>query len=283
MLDVAIIGAGPAGLSAAINLHLRKKEFIWFGTCNGSDKVEKTEQVYNYPGLGIVSGAQLNAAFRAHAAQLEIAPVQKKVTLILPTETGYSLLAENDIYDAKTVLLATGMKTSKELEGEAQFLGRGVSYCATCDGFFYKEKTIAVLCTAAHFADEVKYLAELAKKVYLYPAYAGCDIALPNVEIVASPFQEVKGGFRAETVLCKDGTVLAVDGLFCLRDSVAPAMLLQGLAMEGACIRADRACATNLPGVFAAGDCIGGPYQIAKAVGEGNVAAHSVVAYLAKK
>jgi thioredoxin reductase (NADPH) len=207
----------------------------------------------------------------------------KMVTLIARTDEGFSLLADNEMYEAKTVLLATGAMTAKGFEGEAEYLGRGVSYCATCDGFLYRGKTIALFLGAPRFEHEAEYLASLAEKVWLFAGYRGCAVRGDNVEILDSPIVKVSGGLRASAVTLRDGREIPVDGLFCLRNAVAPASLLPGLALapDGVHIAVDREMRTNIDGCFAAGDCVGRPYQIAKAVGEGNVAAHAAAEYLA--
>ncbi len=281
MYDAAIIGSGPAGLSAAINLKLHDKDFIWFGSSAMSAKVEKSEKIANYPGLGLVGGAELNKRFAAHAEELGLAPEDRKVTNVMAAGDYYAIMAGNEVYEARGLILAIGAATGKGITGEADFLGRGVSYCATCDGFLYREKTIAVLCMSRAYEHEAAYLAGLAKKVWLFTPYGDSGINLENVECLRSPIKAVSGKMRVEEVELADGSHVPVDGLFCLRDSVAPAVLLPGLLMDGAHIKVDRGCATNLPGCFAAGDCTGRPYQIAKAVGEGNVAAHGLLDFLA--
>ena len=283
MYDVIIIGGGPAGLSAAINLKIRNKEFIWFGADAGSVKVEKSEKIANYPGLGLIRGADLNERFRQHAAELGIAPTDKMVTNISKLKDKYMVLADNEIYEAQAILLATGVVTAKGFDQEADYVGRGVSYCATCDGMFYKGKTIAVFCGDKRYEHEVEYLAGIAEKVYLYPGYKDCQISLPNVERLPSPIKAVAGGLKIGQVRLTDGSEITIDGLFVLRGAIAPTTLLPGLALEGPHIVVDRELATNLPGCYAAGDCTGRPYQIAKAVGEGNIAAHSILDYLAEQ
>lgn len=281
MYDAVIIGSGPAGLSAAINLKLHEKDFIWFGSRDYSDKVEKSEKIANYPGLGLIPGAELNARFDAHAKEMGLEPVDKKVTNVMPADGYLMVLAENEVYETKTLLLATGVLTAKSYEGEDELLGRGVSYCATCDGFLYKGKTIAVFCGAPRYEHEVEYLAGIAEKVYLSAGYPNCGVDLPNVEKIA-PVRSVQGGMKVAQIVLHDGTEIPVDGLFVLRNAVAPGTLVPGLATDGPHIVVDRKQATNVPGVYAAGDCTGRPYQIAKAVGEGNVAAHEMLDYMAK-
>ncbi|MCD8323562.1 MAG: thioredoxin reductase [Clostridiales bacterium] len=212
--------------------------------------------------------------------QMDLSLTDAMVTNILPMDGSFQLLAENEIYEARTLLLAIGAVAAKGFIGEQDFLGRGVSYCATCDGFLYKGNTIAVYCQDTHFEHEAEYLAGLAGKVYLYTPYADCGMDLPNVERLARPIKEVIGGMKMTAIRLTDGTELAADGLFCLRNAVAPTVLLPGLSMDGPHIAVNRRAETNLPGCYAAGDCTGRPYQITKAVGEGNVAAHSILEYL---
>ena len=281
--DCIIIGSGPAGLSAAINLKTYKKNILWFGNANLSEKVEKAELVNNYPGLPGVSGKELSAAFLAHKEVMGLEITDKIVSAIYDMGGYYNVMAENLFYETESIILATGVVTANQYVGEAEYVGRGVSYCATCDGGLYKGKTIAVVTTAKRFEHEVRFLTELAQKVYLFPFYKDCEIAGDNVELVNQAIKEVKGGFRVEELLLADQSALSVDGVFIMRNAIAPTTLLASLQMEDGHIGVNRKMETNLPGVYAIGDCTGKPYQYAKAVGEGNVAAHSVIEYLGEK
>lgn len=283
MYDCAIIGTGPAGLSAAINLKLHNKNFVWFGSKKMSSKVAMAEKVANYPGLPLISGMELAENFQKHVKEMELEITDKMVSQIMAGKRGFTILADNDIYQAKTVLLAMGVVTSKEIPGEKELLGSGVSYCATCDGFLYKGKTIGIVCTDKRFEHEIIYLSELAEKVYLFPSYKDCAIDRENVEIIGQKIAKVNGERKVSSVTLKDETLLPLDGLFCLRSAIAPTTLLPGLAVEAGQIPVDRAMATNISGCYACGDCTGTPYQYAKAVGEGNVAAHSVIRFLSEQ
>lgn len=282
MYDVAVIGAGPAGLSAVLNLKLHNKNVVWFGSRKLSEKVSKSEKIANYPGFDRISGAELNCHFLDQIKGMDLSLTEKMVTNIMEMGGSYMLLADNEVYEAKTLLFAIGAVAAKGVEGEAELLGMGVSYCATCDGFLYKGKTIAVYCGSPRYEHEVEYLAGMAEKVWLYTPYKDCGVTAANVERLPKAMRKVLGGMKVSGIELTDGQTFDVDGVFFLRNAVAPATLLSGLEMDGAHIAVDRMCRTNKEGCFAAGDCTGRPYQIAKAVGEGNVAAHSILEHLAE-
>ncbi len=301
--DTAIIGGGPAGFSAALNLKRRGKEILWFGDKGLGAKVEKAEEIVNYPGMGRVTGSELNRRFTEHMQEMDLVLTEQRVTNILMTEGIYRLLAGEDIYEARTVLLAVGATEAKSFRGEKEYVGRGVSTCATCDGNLYKGKTIAVFCEDPSEEDEVRYLAELADHVYLDmprrkpphkssqkppqkpdqmpPSIQRVMDGMPeNVELLPDPIEGVEGYERVESIVLKDGTHIAVDGVFCLRSAASPEELLPNLSLDGPNIVVGRSMETNLPGCYAAGDCTGMPYQIAVAVGEGNTAAHGILKFL---
>ena len=281
--DSAIIGTGPAGVSAALTLKANDKKFIWIGSKAFSDKVGRAERIANYPGLPMVTGAEMNDTFRRQCEELNISIEDRMVTAIMKFGDHYALTAGNEFYEARTVIFATGVASVGLLPGEAELVGKGVSYCATCDGFLYRNKTIAVICTARRFEHEVAFLAGLAAKVFYFPLYKDPGAFGENVEIRTDRAVKMNAeNGRLSSLTLKSGETVAVDGVFCLRESVSLATLLPGLATEQGHIAVDRSAATNLPGVFAAGDCTGRPYQYVKAAGEGNVAAHSAIEYLAK-
>ena len=281
MYDVAIIGSGPAGISAAINLKVLGKNFIWLSSRAVSKKVGQAPLIKNYPGLPDVTGGELAWTCQNHIDSMNIKICEKVVTGVYDTDGKFTLLAGEDQYEAKTVILCSGAETVKSLENEDDFVGRGISYCATCDGFLYRDKVIAVLCTDKKFDHEVEFLADLAKKAYVFPMYQGYEIKSPKAEIILKNPVAVTGGIKLEKVRYKGGEVQA-DGLFILKGAISPSTLVHGLETDGGRIIVKRDCSTNIAGIFAAGDCTGAPYQYAKAVGEGNVAAHSAVEYLSK-
>ncbi len=281
MFDTAIIGTGPAGISAALTLRSLKKNIILFGPGQLSQKIRVAEQIRNYPGLPSVSGMQMQEAFLQQLQQMEIAITEKTVTGIYNMGTHYSILCDQEMFEVRTVIMATGVEAVKPIPGELEFVGRGVSYCATCDGFLYKGKTIGVLCTTKDLEHEVEYLASLAEKVYLIPLYKNVQVKAQNVQLIQRKPVAIEGGMKAERMVFEDQET-EVDGIFMLKQAVAPSVLLYGLETADGHITVDRECKTNLPGCFAAGDCTGRPYQYVKAAGEGNVAAHSAAEYLAQ-
>ena len=132
--DIAIIGTGPAGISAAINARVRRKSFWLFGSNRLSAKVESSEQIVNYPAVGAVSGAQLNELFREQMKKLEIPIIEERITGVYKMGDYYLIMADRKQYEASAVIIATGVETVRAFPGERELLGRGVSYCATCDG-----------------------------------------------------------------------------------------------------------------------------------------------------
>ena len=281
--DSAVIGTGPAGISAVLNLKIHNKNFIWLGNNNLSDKISKAEKISNYPGFFEATGAELFAAFKGHVEKMGIEVTEKMVNQIYLTENGFALMAGNDFFETKTVILTTGVAAVGTLDGEAGFVGRGISYCATCDGGLYRGKTIAVICSNKRFEHEVKYLSELAEKIYYFPTFRDPSDIAPNVCKMEARAVKIEGGMRVTDVVLSSGEKISVDGVFCLRDAISLGTLLPTLEVDNGHIKVDRKMATNIPGCYAAGDCTGRPYQYTKAVGEGNVAAHSVIEYLSEK
>lgn len=287
MTDCIIIGSGPAGISAALTLKANAKSFLFIGSPDLSEKIEKAESIRNYPGFLGGSGKAFSADLKKQLKDNEIELLDEKVAGVYALKEKFAVMTQSGAtYESKAVILACGVESVKQIDGEEAFTGRGVSYCATCDGFLYKGKTIAVVCTTKRLEHEIGYLADFAQKVYLIPMYKGVEINKENVEIIRKIPKEIRGAKRVEKLVFatppKEGmeAELSVDGVFMLRDSLSPAVLVGGLQMEDGHVVVGRDMSTNLKGCFAAGDCTGRPYQYAKAVGEGNVAAHAVSEYL---
>jgi thioredoxin reductase (NADPH) len=166
------------------------------------------------------------------------------------------------------------------LAGETDFLGRGVSYCATCDGLLFRGKTVAVIADCDDGAEDVHFLAGLCRQVLYLPLYRGDIPARDNLRLIKETPQAIRGS-DGGLILSTDRAAHAVDGIFIFRVSPPPETLLPDLELESEFfVRTDKHLATSIPGVFAAGDCTGRPWQINRAAGEGQAAAVSAVSYL---
>ena len=283
--DIAIIGSGPAGLSAAVNAKIRNKKFIIFGSKDLSGKLVKAHEINNYLGMYGKSGEQMAQAFQEHLDAMGIEITEQKVTNVYPMGTYYSLLTKDGMYEADAVILTTGVNFGKPMAGEKEFLGKGVSYCATCDAMFYRGKTAAVIGFNKKDEEEADFLAQVAEKVYYIPMYQDEVQVADGIEVIRDQIVEIKGdadGQKVESLVLKNQE-LQLDGVFLLRESVAADQLIPGLQMEDNHVLTDRLMKTNLAGCFAAGDIVGKPYQYIKAAGEGNIAALSAVGYLDQK
>ena len=282
--DVAIIGSGPAGLSAAVTLKIRNKKIIIFGSKNLSAKLEKAHEIQNYLGFPAIKGEDLMKNFQNHISSLGIEITEDSITACYSLGDHFSLTSRsNKTYIAKSVILASGVNFGKPYKGEEEFLGRGVSYCATCDAPLYKGKKVVVIAQTSKEEEEAKFLSEVCEKVYYIPLYKGetniSDVA--NIEIIKDEIVSIEGMMKANKLVLKNQEITA-DGFFILRDSVSPKQLVPGLELDENHVKVNRNMETNLKGLFACGDIAGLPYQYIKSAGEGNIAALSAVKYLSK-
>ena len=280
--DCVVIGSGPAGLEAALNLRIRGKSFILFGSADLSRKIRLAPLVQNYLGLPSVSGEGLYQAFSQHLRDMDIEVTSEKVMLVYSMDGYFSLATSHNIYEATCVILATGVFQSSFLEGEREFAGHGVGYCATCDAALYKNKVVAIVGYTDESVREAQFMAGVASKVYFIPQGKFADRPDPPVEIVETKPLKVIGDKRV-SALKLDGKTIETDGIFFLRESIAPDTLVPGIEIENGFIKVDSAMRTSFPGCFAAGDCTGKPHQYIRAAGQGLTAAHSAVEYLDKK
>ncbi len=264
--DILVLGGGPGGISAALTARARGRSVLVLSNDPMASPLAKAKAVDNYPGLTGRSGKELLTAMLEGLAQQSIPVVTGRAQAIMSLGTGFMVSAGQAVYEAKSLILATGMALGKSYPGESEFLGRGVSYCATCDGMLYRGKRVAVVGLSADGAEEVEFLRSI-----------GCEVEYFDRR--RAKVYEIRGD-SAVTALVADGIEYPVEGIFILRDTIASAVLLPGLEERDGHIAADASMRTSLSGVFAAGDCTGRPYQIPKAVGEGNLAALSADAYL---
>ncbi|KXZ39909.1 thioredoxin reductase (NADPH) [Alkalithermobacter thermoalcaliphilus JW-YL-7 = DSM 7308] len=280
--DIAIIGSGPAGLSAAINAKVRNKNIILFGSSNLSDKIVRAPVIDNYLGIYNVNGEGLKNAFRSHIESMDIKINEERATNVYAMGEYFVVAANDKMYEATTVILATGIEYTKPIKGEEEFLGKGVGYCATCDASLYRGKKVAIIGYNVEAEQEANFLVEIASNVYYIPIYKGNYSLDKNIQIIKDTPLEVKGKEYVDRLVLKKSEI-DVDGVFFIKDSISPKYLVPGLEMEKGHIKVDKNMHTNIKGCFAAGDCTGKPYQYLKAAGEGQIAALSAVSYLDTK
>lgn len=277
--DIAIIGSGPAGLSAALNAKIRNKDFIIFGNKNLTSKIVKAPKINNYLGFYGLSGEDLKERFQEHLNAMNIEITEERINSIYAMGEYFALMANDKTFEAKSVILATGIEFTKPIKGEEEYLGRGVGYCATCDAPLYKGKTVVIIGHNKEAEDETNYVSEIAGKVYYVPMYKGKYNLNDNITLVEDKPLEVIGDLKIKKLVLQNSEI-ETNGVFILKDSISPGQLVPGLKIEDEHIVVDRLMTTNIKGCFAAGDCVGKPYQYIKAAGEGNIASLSAVKYL---
>ena len=282
--DVIVVGSGPAGMSAAINVANRKRTVAMLGGQAPFGRLLKAHSVANYLGFTIASGQELAAAFVRHLREFSVPLIREKASKIIPDEDGFVVFTEKGFYHAGAVVLASGVYREAEIDGEEDLVGQGVSYCVTCDGRLFAGRRAAFISYSREGEDEASALAEdYGVEVTFVPLYEG-DYHVPEGARVLT-------GARPSRIAQGDGALLVslpdeelhVDAVFIYKDSVSPRTLVEGLESDGRHVTVGRHMETAVPGIFAAGDCTGEPYQTAKAVGEGQVAALEAVRFLRER
>lgn len=283
--DIAIIGTGPAGISAAITAKLRNKNIILFGNKDLSDKINKAHSIKNYTGLPNVTGEELAAALKNHLNDLDIEITEKRVNAVYSMGEYFALQVGKEMIESKSLIIATGVTASKTLENEDEFLGRGVSYCATCDAHFCKGKDVAIIAYTKEAEEDALFLSEVCSSIKYFPLY---DISneifdkYGNIQIIKDKPIGFAGNMKAEKIICENSSYDAFS-TFVVRNNISADKLVPGLKTDGTHIIVDLQMETNIKGLFACGDIAGKPYQYIKSAGQGNIAALSAVAYLANK
>lgn len=305
MYDVVIIGSGPAGLSAAVyakranlNVAVIEKEY------EGTGQIAESGNVNNYLGLPDINGYDLGEKFREHALSLNVCFIEKEALNIEENDSGYTIkLDDGENIKSKTIIYAAGAYPRRaDVPGEEEYAGKGVSYCAICDGAFYKDKTVSVLGGGDTALDDALYLSDICKKVYLIHRrneFRGAQSTVEklkekdNVEFVLSDsVVEIKGDKKPDSVKLKSGKELAVDGIFIAYGSVPQTALVKDIVQldDKGYIVAGEDGFTNsadngdcLRGFFAAGDVRTKKLrQVVTAVSDGANAATSAAEYLMK-
>ena len=269
VFDIVIIGSGPAGVSAALTARHRGKTALIITTAPEDSPLYRAEHVDNYPAMPSATGAQLVEAFVAHAERSGVKLMRGRALAVADMGGVFGVSVGSDFVQGRAVVLACGLTRAKPFPGEEEHLGRGVSYCATCDGMLYRGKDVCVVGLSADAPEEAEYLRSIGCKVEYFDPARAKKYAIRGAERV--------------TALEADGVEYPADCVFILRSGLAPDSLLPGLELENGHIKVGADMSTSIPGVFAAGDCTGAPYQVAKAAGEGNIAALSASKYIENK
>ncbi|NLN45894.1 MAG: NAD(P)/FAD-dependent oxidoreductase [Clostridiaceae bacterium] len=291
MYDVIIIGRGPAGLSAALYVVRAGQSALVVAQDDG--QIAKAEKVDNYYGFSeTTSGPELQKNALAQARRLGVDFAEGTVTGIVWDDHFRVSSAEGE-WEARAVILATGMpKRKSRLQGLDLYEGKGVSYCATCDGFFYRGKTVGVIGNADYALHEIHDLVPFAGSIFWLTngrpvALSKPLVSLPDkTSIDERPLAKVDGdGEVLREIVFEDGCRTHVDGIFVAEGTASATdfALKLGIETAGNAIRTDRDGRTNLPGFFAAGDCTGGILQISVAVGEGATAGLAAAKFVREK
>ncbi len=293
--DVVIIGGGPAGISASLyTVRANKKTLVLYNELSSLEKTKKLENYYGFPNgisgdilykKGIEQAENLGADVRKEEViKIEInMDDQIKEESYNKSNYNFIIKTSKNIYYSKVVILATGNKKNKpKITGIEKFEGKGVSYCAICDGFFYRNKEVAVVGSGSYAISETNDLINLAKDVtILTNGEKAPDFRADNVKIETRGIKEIVGEDKVEGLELEDGTKIKVDGIFVAQGVAGSVDFARKL---GAFCDKDKIIVnsnmeTNVKGLLACGDCTGGLYQVAKAVYEGAVAGLTAIKF----
>lgn len=277
--DIAVVGGGAAGISAAINARARNKSVVIIEKDEPMGKIRKAKEIRNYPGFAKASGAELASAFLRHAEEMG-AEIKKAKVGEISRGKNFLIYTEKESIEARSVILAVGVTSEEKLPGEEELIGRGVSYCVTCDGAAYAGEKVVVISESDEGEEEAEALArDYGCEVTYIPLYE-MEGSRERLKVLASKPRSLRAtGENVEVEL--EEQKLLVKGVFLIKQVISPASIMKGLKTAGKHVAVNAEQGTSIEGVFAAGDCTGSPFQIAKAVGQGQIAALSAVKYLA--
>lgn len=282
MFDVIICGKGPAGIQAAVYVKRANLKVLIIGKDGGA--LAKTDKIANYYGFELISGQDLLEAGLKQATALDIPVHSEEITGLSYGMEGYTVTTDQASYTAKAVILATGSpRATLPIQGLKDFEGKGVSYCAICDAFFYRQKIVGVLGHGEYAAQEAHELVNVAKEVIVFTnGLEPTGHFDPRVRFVKDKVVAVHGEQKIHHLELTNQETVQIDGLFVALGSASATdlALKLGAYTEKNKIVVDEKKATNVPGLYAAGDCTPGLMQISKAVGDGCVAGLEAIAYV---
>lgn len=279
MADVIVIGSGPAGISAS--LYTARGGLSTMVVSRGSGALGKTDKIQNYYGFpDLISGEELEQNGIEGAKKVGVEFLEAEA-LGLGFEEKLTVETTKGMFSADYVVLATGVqRKTPKIPGLQELEGRGVSYCAVCDAFFYRQKPVAVLGSGEYALHEAEVLLASASSVTLLTNGAEPAANFPEeVQIVKSRIEKIEGTDHVEAVLLEDGSRITAEGIFIAYGTAGGSDLAKkiGAQTDGNHVVTDEKMRTTVPGLYAAGDCNGGMLQIAKAVYEGAVAGTEIV------
>ena len=294
MYDIAIIGGGPAGLTAAIYGARANKKVLVIESTSCGGQIINTSHIENYPVAPHITGIDFGQTLEKQAENLGVKVQFDYAIHIDQIDGGFDVTTDDGKYSAKTVIIATGTTPRKlHLDNEDRFTGRGVSFCATCDGNFFKDQVVAVVGGGNSAAHEALYLSEIASKVYLIHRrneLRAADSLIEqlndkgNIELVLEAnISALIGEEKLEKIQLDNGRELEVNGLFVSIGRIPNAeSLIDGLNFsEDKYIVADERCTTNIPGIFVAGDVRTKELrQLVTATSDGAIAATAAINYM---
>ena len=288
--DVLIIGAGPAGLQAAIHAARKKVSVVVVGRPSNSAAIGT--HIENYFGIGgVADGTELIRTGVEQAKSFGCTFLGENVISTERNGAGFRIVTENDtVIDAKSVVIATGISRTKlNVPGENELFGKGVSYCASCDCNFYKGKTVMITGGDTEAAVSAELMTRYAAKTYwIYPEFKASSNVIEKakkagVEILNESVKEILGDGKVQSVRLSSGKEIATDGVFIelgAKSAADLAMDMDVMPEMDDTIKVNSDCSTSVKGVFACGDITGKPKQIAKAVGQGCIAGSSAADYV---
>lgn len=290
--DLTIIGGGPAGISAA--LYAVRAGFKVLIIHNGPLALEKAHKIENYYGFPQgISGSQLYENGIEQAENIGAAVVKAEVTNVsIADDLSFNIAAKDNVYNCRSLILATGNKKLRPaIKNIADFEGRGVSYCAICDAFFYRKKNVVVIGNGQFALSEAEDLKNVVSSLTVLTngedAQTIKTLSDGSLKIDERRITEIKGNEQGKVsaVVFADGSELKTDGIFIALGEAGACNFAKkiGLLLDGDSIKTDEKMQTNVPGIFACGNAAGGLLQVSKAVYEGAVAGLSAVEFLKKR
>ncbi len=278
--DLIIVGFGPAGIAAGLNASIRKKKVLIIG--KKSKAIEKSPSIKNYLGFTDIEGKDLYKKFIDHIKNFPIDIMDRKIKAVYAMGEYFSVDLGEEMITSKACVIATGIDMGKSIQGEDKFFAKGISYCATCDASLYKGKKVVLIGLNDEAIEEANFINKVAKEtIFINPKNK--DIKLDQeIKIINKKPKEFVGNMKASCLILDDGEKIEADGFFVIKNSSKPESLVPSVKMEGNHIKVDLDMQTNIKGLFACGDIVGRPYQINKAVGQGQVAGLNAASYISK-